>query len=363
MSYYDTNIGDYGGMMPSPYGPDQGNTGTIAPSYPIATPPVSGPGTPAIAPGTTAIGTPAADSPVFSGDITPSGFGGFGTGSSILSSLGALFPSIFGGGTGAGGDPNADPLGTLGSLPDLSGLVDSKFNTGGSGGFGNLAGGVGSGLTLLSSLFNALGGHANTSSQGILGSTISDAGAGATLGTEIFPGWGTAIGAVLGAMLGLIPGLTEGGLPKMAKPQGFVNALEGSGNPLESMLGQYIQKYGINRGTDLSAPNQQLQPTAMANVLEFLSGTQLPYLGNNDILTPPGQAGYKNPVGLAVRRLPELQGLLPNSSNLSLAQIHSILPEITNIIEQRWRNGGNTLKGLLQNENALAAKLQAAETY
>jgi hypothetical protein len=181
----------------------------------------------------------------------------------------------------------------------------------------------------------------------------------------MFGPWGTGIGAALGAMLGIIPGLTEGGLPKMTKPQGFANALEGSGNPLEAMLGQYIQQFGIGKGIPLSSssPTPGFQPTAMGNVLEFLAGQQFPDL-HGTTLTPKGQTGYQHPVGLAMRPLSYLQGLVPNSTELNFAQLKQIMPEIEQILLHRGRDGiGKGLTGLLQGENTLATKLQAAETF
>jgi hypothetical protein len=173
------------------------------------------------------------------------------------------------------------------------------------------------------------------------------------------------LGAFGGDLIGsLLAGYIGGGLPRMTKTQGFTDALKGSGDPLEAMLGSYLQQHGINQNIPLSTSSHGpgFQPTAVGNVLEFLSGTQMKDVHGN-FLTPQGQTGYQHPVSLAMRPLSYLQQLVPNATNLQLSQIQQILPEIERMVGQRGRLPTKGLTGLLQGENTLAQKLRAAETY
>jgi len=190
-----------------------------------------------------------------------------------------------------------------------------------------------------------LGLNQGTSSQegGLAGGVV-----GASLGTVFGGPGGTFIGSTLGDLLGNMLGAwIGGGLNKFVKPEETVQGLEGSGNTLEQMLGQYIQKYGINRGYDLSAAPGAVpfSPARMGDVLELLSGEKLPY--NVGELGGWKQPGY-------------LSGLLANPTLLSANQLQQIMPEMALLVN---RSRGENLETLLGKENTLATKLKAAESY
>jgi len=350
---------------PSMFGGGSGNTMEIppmvSPSYPVASPP--GP-MPSAMPGPVA-----SPSPVFSSDM--SGSGGYPP-SSMSGIDPTLLKSLFSGSAAAAPSTPSNPLDSLSSLfgggssGPLSGLFDmfGKPGTGSSAGpwadtFGDL--GTTANDALAGSKFGPWGALAGAA-LGDITSTFGDIRSGRT-GEGVGRILGTLLGSpILGAFLGDM--FAPAGLPKFAKPQGFVNALEGSGSQIESMLGQYIQKYGIGKGLDLSEghPTPGFQPTAMANILEALTGQQMPDL-HGTTLTPKGQTGYEHPVGLAVQPLNVLRGLLPNMQNLSLSQVHQIWPQIQQLLLHRFSNGGGKLQGLLENTNTLATKLANAETY
>jgi hypothetical protein len=354
-------------------GGEGGNTLSIPPAY---TPPPMAPSFPIAGSGSASMGMmpPMAGFDPFSsmdsggGGMLPSpmssmggGFGGPSSGGG--GGLGGLLGLLGGGGGGGLGGLLGGGSG-LGSLMGLGTLLGG----GGLGGFGlaplggspftGLAGSLGGGLA---GLIGGSGPNFNSGSAGMgggIGSTV-----GGLAGLALGP-LGSLGGAFLGDLLGsLLGGYIGGGLPKMAKPQGFVNALEGSGDPLEKLLGGYMQKYGINRGLDLSEskPTPGFQPTAMANVLELLGGQQMTDL-HGTTLTPPGQTGYKHPVGLAVRKLAQLQGLVPNATELNTAQLKMIMPQIEQILLHRGQYG-HGLPALLGAENDLATKLRNATTY
>jgi hypothetical protein len=200
------------------------------------------------------------------------------------------------------------------------------------------------------------------SSQANLGGSLGGP-LGALAGLALGPA-GALAGAFGGDLLGsVLGGLFTPGLNRMAKTTGFANAAEGSGIPAEQLLGQYIQKYFGGTNTPLSTghPNVTQQPSAMANILEFLTQTQLPGGGT---LTPPGQTGYKNPASIGgIENLNKLDQMVPNFTPLSLNQLKQIFPEIEQVLFHRQYGKGGGLQNLLEGENQLATKLVNAESY
>lgn len=285
---------------------------------------------------------------------------------------------------GAPTDDNSDPLGSfgdagalggMGDLPDLFsqipglssggassstgslGLLSALLGSGGggSGGLGMLGlGGIGSSLgTEGSNLLGPLFGL-NQSGAGNEGGEIGG-GIGSAIGM-LFPEFGgPLVGGALGSLFGGLAGnWVGGGVPQMQKPQAFSTGLSDSGNPLEKLLGGYVETQGIQKGYDLSEPagsNTPFNPDRFANVLEFLSGQNFPQY--NGMLNAGG-------VGLGgIKNLSQLAGSNPTNQTLSMNQIKSIMPELESMV------GGykGKLSGLLPQVNGLAQKLYNAESY
>ena len=265
----------------------------------------------------------------------------------ILGSMnpGAFDPTALGMASGAGGSTDILSL--------LSGLLGGSSG-GGMGGIGSLLGGgsaIGGELAqLLGPLFGI-----NQGGSSAMGGEIGGL-AGGALGS-IFGPLGSLGGSALGDLLGnLIGGGIGGGIPEMAKPQGLVNLLKGSGNTNEELLGRYIQSQGINKGFDLSGSNVPFNPRRFGDVIELLSGQGLP-------TQVGGNVGFKNPVELSGwKNLPALQAMVPNATTLTSNQLSQIFPEIALLVNKGGEKRGG-LPGLLRQENQLATKLQAAESY
>jgi hypothetical protein len=330
-------------------------------SIPSLMPPmIGGPG--GAAPGTSSFGAPSFGA---TGGFSPYGGGGGG-------GYGG-----FGGGFGGGG---------FGGLPGLSSLESLFGGSGGGGGLGGLFGGSGGGL---GSLFGGGGGFGGglygpaSTLGGMLGSGVAgaiggsgpnfnsgSAGMGGNiggmvggLGGSFFGPAGTFAGAALGDLIGsLMGGYIGGGLPKMAKPQAAVGALEGSGNWVQQMLGKYIQRQGIGQGYDLSqgaGSHPGFNPQTYSNMLQLLSGLNLGSHGGKLVLP---DLGFKNPVTLyGFANQPEVAGKFSGFDKqlgqLSPYQIESIAPEL-----RYMATHGNLRKELGPLEH-LAYTMKARETY
>jgi hypothetical protein len=263
------------------------------------------------------------------------------------------------------GGPSPAPS-SNGINPMVLAALASRSGAPSSSGFGAIAGpttpgsnpfstlGIGSELgSLLSSILGPSFGL-NSSGAGSTGGTFGGI-AGGAIGS-IFGPFGTLAGSTLGDLLGSIIGnWVGGGLNKFAKPEGVVNTLEGSGNPIESLLGQYIQTSGIGQGFDLSGSGpENFNWPREADVLQLLSGEALPknVFATGDFKNPVDLTGWKN--------LSQLQQSEPGATNLNLNQLQQIQNLIATLVN---RSGGMNLKGLLGEENTLASKLKAAEQY
>jgi hypothetical protein len=207
-------------------------------------------------------------------------------------------------------------------------------------------------LTLLSSLLGGGGGTAGaggTPNVGMLAGILQNLTSG-----DPFKILGGQLGGGLEQLLGINASPT--GLPEMAKPEGLAGLLKGSGNPLEGLLAKYIQTQGINKGFDLSeAPGAApFNPRKFGDVLELLSGEKLPGQvgGNVGTQNPVYLSGWKNPS--------QLNSMVPNATQLSMNQLSQIFPEMALLADKSKQDG---LKGLLNQENTLATKLKAAESF
>jgi len=360
-------IGDQTGMSgdtvsPAPFGGEMpymgAGGGTPSPAYPVASP-----GSASMPGGNTlsipsVVGSPAAPAMPFGyGGGSPSG--SFGTPSStdplaaLLGGSGSgLLSMLLGGGIGSGG------LGGILGGGGASSLLGDLF-----GGGGGIPGGG-----LLSSLAGSLGGDLG----GLIGGNNPSGGMGGNIGgmigslgglalTPFLGPLGPLLGSFGGDFLGtLLGGLIGGGLPKMTKPEGAVSALNSMGG-IDTMLGQFIQNQGINKGFDLSEPQGTgFNPAAYGDILQLLSGQSLGENGVGEI--PLGNvAGAKKPVTLyGFQSLPGLQGREPNATELTQQQLQQIAPQLS-AIAGHWESGG--LNKILEQANQLAMKLKAAETY
>ncbi len=113
------------------------------------------------------------------------------------------------------------------------------------------------------------------------------------------------LGAFGGDILG---GWFGGGLPTEAKPAGIASALGASGNPLDVLLGQYVNK-GVSEGDSLSQSGNSTFEAAVARfgaMLEALTGTRAPGVtatgfNNNPSWNSPGLGkaiqGFQLPPG------------------------------------------------------------------
>jgi hypothetical protein len=323
--------GPMGGDLGS-YEDTSGSTETLPSIYPLSTP--------GAASGPSAAPT--------SGAVTgPAGAGGAGTTSATTPSLG--IPLM------------AGPGGIAGLIAAILGGGSSTALPGGVGAKGGAIAGAGGG-ELGNFLTSIIGPEAgiNPSAAGNLGSTIGGA-AGAIAGLPFGGLLGVGAGSALGDLLGgLIGGWAGGGLPEMSKPQSYVDALKASGNPVEALLGRYIQQHGINMGYDLSeGGGTPFKPREAGDLLELLSGDKLPLQEGGTLAPFGGELGYQNPVSLSgFKSLGALQAMFPEFQDLSTAQISQIMPEISRLIAQR---GG--LKAAAPGVENLATKLYQAETY
>jgi len=234
--------------------------------------------------------------------------------------------------------------------PGIGDILSLLLGSGSGGGIGSGSGAGNILAQLLGPLFGINQGGSSAEGGQIGGL------AGGALGSLLGPGGslaGSAIGDLLGNLLG---GAIGGGLNKFAKPQGLTDLLKSSGNPLETLLGRYIQTQGTDKGYDLSEPQNAtpFQPRRFGDVLELLSGQGLP----NQV---GGNVGTQNSVYLSGwKNLGALQSMVPNATNLTSAQLQQIFPEIATLVNKSKAGG---LKGLLEQENTLATKLKAAESY
>jgi len=140
-----------------------------------------------------------------------------------------------------------------------------------------------------------LGGQAGGTVGGLLGSALGPLG---SIG-------GDFIGSMLGDLLGELIG---GGIPRGAKTSALGGALEGSGNPLDAIVGQFVGQ-GASAGRVLSESGSSTfgQSTEdLAAYLSALTGQQLPnvtatgFQHNPSFLAPGlGNAGsnFKIPAG------------------------------------------------------------------
>jgi hypothetical protein len=262
--------------------------------------------------------------------------------------LGSVSPGAFDPSTlGAGGGSSSDLLSLLSLL--------GGSNGGGTGNIGSLLGGGSTAGNLIAQLLGPLFGI-NQGGSSAEGGAIGGA-AGGALGSLLGPG-GTLAGSAIGDLLGnLLGGAIGGGIPSSAKPEALAGSLKASGNPLEELLGKYIQTQGVNKGYDLSGgPNTPFNPRRFGDVIELLSGQSLP----NRV---GGNVGFQNPVTLSGwKQGGAINSMLPNANILNMNQLSQIFPEISKLVnEDRSKKGG--LMGLLQQENSLAGKLKAAESY
>lgn len=226
---------------------------------------------------------------------------------------------------GAASNPLAGLGGLLGGGSQIGNLLQSLLgpllglNQSGAGGEGGQIGGMVGGLA--GTLFGPLG----------------------TLG-------GSAVGDLLGSLVGNWVG---GGLDKEAKPNAIVGKLETSGNPIEDLLGKYIQNYGINQGYNLSESSSvPFNPAREGNVLQWLTGIGLPHsVTAGGFQNNPTLGGWKN--------LSQLDAMA-QSPRISLNQVDQIKGLIAHLVNQR---GGKDLQSLLQEEGDLAQKLKSAESY
>jgi hypothetical protein len=338
----------------TPFGGYGTQTGTPSPSFPVASPgsaeasPLGFGGTPAT-PTTPALpfGT---SIPGFGG--TPSSGSSFLGGGSPLTSgleniagsaLGSYLESLFSG-SGSSGLSGlfGGALGSAGSSAAGSGL-GSAFSAGG----GGLTGGITAILPILGQLLTSETGGAKPGRQNAI----------TNFSTELGFGWLDRLTENLG-----IPTIADLiGLNKNVKPEGAVGVLEGSKNPLEQMLGQFIQNYGINQGKDLSEPNGQgFNPAAYGDILQLLTGQHLPVEQNGEIPigNVPGAGHMVNLYGF--NTLGQIQKQQPNATELSDAQIQQIMPQLAYYANHAQGHG---LDALLSKTNQLATKLSNAETY
>lgn len=241
-------------------------------------------------------------------------------------------PQQFNPSTMGGFTPTGSPAATnsSGSNDNLMSMLSQIFG-------GSQLGGAGA--SGLGSLFGInQGGASNEGGQ--IGGLVGGIG-GLAFGS---PMAGSAIGSLLGNLIG---GWAGGGLDKFAKPQQYIQNLMGSGNPLEMLLGKYINQSGIQKGFDLSeSSSAPFKPGRMADVLQLLSGQGLPKGLDN--------LGWKN--------YSELSQLSPNATQLNINQLRQIMPEMGALVN-RSGGGHQGLAALLNQESGLAMKLKNAESY
>jgi hypothetical protein len=245
---------------------------------------------------------------------------------------------------------STSPLGALSSLSSLSSL----FGGGGGGllsglGMGFAGGQLGSlGANLLAPLFGL-----NSSEAGSIGGTAGEIGGGLIGALFGSPFLGAGIGDLFGTLLGDWIG---GGIPQMAKPEAFVQALMASGNPQERALGEYIQQQGINRGFDLSEPGgTPFNPWLFGNIAELATRQQFPL--HNGLLS--FNLGFQNPVGLGFKTLAQLLAEHSGFPKVSPRQLLSIEPEMALIADQPT----GSRKGAWSKAAQLLNELNAAENY
>jgi hypothetical protein len=294
------------------------------------------------------------------GALGAAGTAGFG------SQPGGAYP------TPGGQFPGSNMVGMAGGQPVFGspfmassnpfGMLSNLFGLGGGGsGLGGLLGTLGSafaggqlggfGAGLLAPLFGL-----NSSGAGSTGGMAGEI-AGGLLGTAFgMPFLGAAAGDLLGSLLGDWIG---GGLPRMAKPEGYVQALMASHDPLQIALAQYLQS-GYGRGYDLSEPvGTPFNPSLFGNIEELAARQQFP-LNAQGLLSY--NVGFQHPVGLHFDTLQRLLAEHPGFPEVTAQQLLSVEPELGLIANVPTQARGTNPAAWSQAAQLLN-ELNAAESY
>jgi hypothetical protein len=301
------------------------------------------------------------------GGLGAAGTAGFESGGASSFTPGGMFPGSNMIGMNKGQPVFGNPL--MSSFNPLSLLSNagSLFGSQGGGFLGSLLGGVGQGFAgaqlgslgadLLASLFGL-----NSSSAGNLGGEIG--GGVGTIGGMLLapflgpeaPFFGAAGGDLLGSLLGDLFG---GGLPRMAKPDAYEQALLASNDPNQIALAEYLQS-GYNRGYDLSEPlGTPFNPWLFGDITELATRRQFPLNAQGELSY---NLGFQHPVGLDFATLRELLTAHPGFPEITSRQLLSVEPELGLIANVPTQRAGSPPAAWSQAAK-LFNELNAAESY